>query len=188
MSPPETVLDFWFQGEPERFRDSWFRADAAFDALCVERFASVLQDARAGALDTWADTPEGALALVIVLDQLSRNIHRGRPGAYAADVRALAVARAALARGFDRKLGPVQRVFLYLPFEHAESVADQDLAVALFETLRGGFEGADATIDHAHRHRDVIRRFGRFPHRNAILGRDSTPEEQAFIAEPGSGF
>jgi uncharacterized protein (DUF924 family) len=188
MSLPETVLDFWFQGEPERFRDSWFRADATFDAVCVSRFAEVLRDARAGALDHWADTPEGALALVIVLDQLSRNIHRGRLDAYAADTQALAVARAALARGFDRKLGPVQRVFLYLPFEHAESVAEQDLAVALFETLRGGFEGADATIDYAHRHRDVIRRFGRFPHRNAILGRDGTQEEQSFIAEQGSAF
>lgn len=188
MILPDTVLDFWFKGEPARFRDSWFRADAAFDAVCVTRFGSVLQDARDGALDNWADTPRGVLSLVIVLDQLSRNIHRGRPAAYAADAQALAVARAAQARGFDRKLSPVERVFLYLPFEHAESLPEQDLAVALFETLRGSFDEANATIDVARRHRDVIRRFGRFPHRNAILGRDSTPEEQAFVAEPGSGF
>ncbi|HJS83986.1 MAG TPA: DUF924 family protein [Acetobacteraceae bacterium] len=185
---PGDVLAFWFADGPARFREIWFRASPEFDAACAARFADTLRQARSGALDHWADTPPGALALVILLDQLSRNIHRGTPDAYAADPHALMIARAALARGFDARLGPVERVFLYLPLMHSESLAEQDEAVRLFESLRGTFDGAEDSIDAAHRHRDVIRRFGRFPHRNAILGRASTPEEQAFIAEPESAF
>ncbi len=185
---PEDVLAFWFADGPARFREAWFRATPEFDAACREGFAAVLDAARAGTLDHWTATPRGALALVIVLDQFSRNIHRGTPGAYAADPRARSIADAALARGDDRHLGPVERIFLYLPFEHAEHLADQDTSVHLFETLRGTFDTAEKAIDIAHRHRDVIRRFGRFPHRNAILNRVSTPEELAYLAEPGSGF
>jgi uncharacterized protein (DUF924 family) len=185
---PEDVLAFWFADSPTRFRDAWFHATPDFDAGCAAQFRDALRDARSGALDHWAEEPRGALALVILLDQLSRNIYRGTPDAYAADPQALAVARTALARGLDARLDPVERLFLYLPFEHAESLAEQDKAVRLFEGLRGTYDGAETAIDAAHRHRDVIRRFGRFPHRNAILGRASMPEEQAFIAEPGTAF
>ena len=185
---PDDVLAFWFADGAEQFRDAWFRADPAFDAECRVRFGGLLEAARAGSLDAWAATPRGALALVIVLDQFSRNIHRGTPDAFAADPRALALARAAVARDDDRTLKPIERMFLYLPFEHAENLADQDISVRLFETLRGRYDSADLAIDYAERHRDVIRRFGRFPHRNAILGRESTPEELAYLAESDSGF
>ena len=185
---PEDVLDFWFGDDPTLFREAWFRTDPTFDAACRARFGTVLEAARTGALDSWAETPRGTLALVIVLDQLSRNIHRGTPDAFAADTRARALARAAVARGDDRRLGPLERSFLYLPFEHAEDLADQAMSVRLFETLRGTYDTADRAIEYAERHREVIRRFGRFPHRNAILGRASTAEELAYLAEPGSGF
>lgn len=185
---PDAVLRFWFGDDPTLFRDTWFRADPAFDATCRVQFGAALETARAGALDAWTTTPRGTLALVIVLDQFSRNIHRGTPDAFAADPRACALAATAVARGDDRHLGPLERTFLYLPFEHAETLADQDMSVRLFETLRGTYDNADRAIDYAERHRDVIGRFGRFPHRNAILGRDSTVEELAYLAEPGSGF
>ncbi|MBV8574013.1 MAG: DUF924 domain-containing protein [Acetobacteraceae bacterium] len=185
---PDDVLAFWFADGPARYRDAWFDATPEFDAGCAARFGNALRDARSGALDHWAEEPRGALALVVLLDQLSRNIHRGTPDAYAADPQALAVARAALARGFDVGLAPVERLFLYLPFEHAESLAEQEESVRLFEGLRGTYDGAESAIDAAHWHHEVIRRFGRFPHRNAVLGRASTPEEQAFIAEAGSAF
>ncbi|MGA9867850.1 MAG: DUF924 family protein [Acetobacteraceae bacterium] len=184
----DAVLEFWFGDDPTLFREAWFRADPAFDATCRARFGAVLEAAGTAALDGWAATPRGTLALVIVLDQFSRNIHRGTPDAFAADPRALALAHAAVARGDDRHLRPLERSFLYLPFEHAESLADQDISVRLFETLRGTYDSADRAIDYAERHRDVIRRFGRFPHRNAILGRESTPEELAYLADPDSGF
>lgn len=184
----QEILEFWFADGPSAQREAWFKRSDAFDAACTERFAATLEAARAGALDHWAATPEGALALVIVLDQLSRNIHRGTPLAFAADPAARRVAAAAIARGFNAALTPVQRIFLYLPFEHSEDSADQDTAVRLFGSLRGSFEGGDKTFDYALRHQDVIRRFGRFPHRNAILGRPSTPEEAAYLAEPGAGF
>lgn len=179
---PKEVLDFWFADDPAQFRDAWFCADPTFDAECRARFGVVLDAARVGALEAWTDTPRGTLALVIVLDQFSRNIHRATPDAYAGDTRALALAREAVARGDDRHLGPMERIFLYLPFEHAESLAEQDVSVRLFEAIGG--KAAEA----ARRHRDVIRRFGRFPHRNATLGRESTAAELAYLAEPGSGF
>ena len=182
---PEEVLAFWFADAPAEYRDIWFRASPEFDAACAARFSDALRKARSGALNDWANEPRSTLALVILLDQLSRNIHRGSPEAYRADKHALAIARTALTRGFDAQLGPVERVFLYLPFMHAEGMAEQEESVRLFEGLRGTFDGADAAIDAARRHRDLIQRFGRFPHRNAVLGRASTPEEQAFIAEPG---
>jgi uncharacterized protein (DUF924 family) len=184
----EDVLDFWFEGEPEVWREErWFRRDDGFDEVIRERFSLAVEAALDGALDPWAATPHGALALVIVLDQFSRNIHRGSYLAFAGDAHARAFARAVLAQGADADLTPVQRVFLYLPFEHSEDMADQDLSVRLFETLRG-LEGLESTVNYAHRHREVIRRFGRFPHRNAALGRESTDEEEAYLAEPGSGF
>jgi uncharacterized protein (DUF924 family) len=182
---PDAVLSFWFDGDPTLHRDIWFRRDAAFDARCTA-FADMLTQARDGAFDGWAATPRGALALVILLDQFSRNLCRGTPDAFAADPKARAVARAAIAAGFDQAFGPIERMFLYLPFEHSEDLEDQDESVRLFETLRTSL-GAD-TIEYAHRHREVIRRFGRFPHRNAALQRQNTPEETAYLAEPGAGF
>ena len=185
---PNDVLTFWFEGDAALFRDKWFKADAMFDATCRERFAAALDAARAGAYDSWTATPRGTLALVILLDQFSRNIHRGTPAAFAADANARQVAASAIERGDDQTLGPVERIFLYLPFEHSEDLADQDRSVRLFESLRGTCETAESAVEYAERHRDVIRRFGRFPHRNAFVGRESTPDELAHLAKYSSGF
>ena len=178
---PEAVLDFWFAGDPSTHRDVWFEQDPTFDAACT-RFADALRSAKSGAFDHWTATPRGALALIILLDQFPRNLHRGSPDAFAADIKARDIARAAIAKGFDRSLGPIERAFMYLPFEHSEDLADQHESVRLCETLGGD------PLDYARRHRDVILRFGRFPHRNAVLGRTSTIEEQAYLAEPDAGF
>ncbi len=185
MTEPSDILDFWFNGDPSARRAAWFQKDDAFDAECA-RFASAAEAARAGAFDHWAGSAEGSLALLILLDHLSRNLHRGSALAFAADARARQVASAAVDRGFDRVLTPVQRMFVYLPFEHSEDLADQDRSVALFEAIRPAL--GDSTVDYARRHRDVIARFGRFPHRNAVLGRTNTAAEAAYLAEPGSGF
>ena len=182
---PTDILDFWFAGDPSTRRAVWFQKDADFDAGC-RAFTAAHDAAKRGELDHWAATADGALALLILLDQLSRNLHRGSPETFAADPKARTIASAAIALGLDRALTPVQRMFVYLPFEHSEDLADQDRSVMLFETLRG--ELGDATIDYAARHRDVINRFGRFPHRNAVLGRPNTPAEEAYLAEPGAGF
>jgi uncharacterized protein (DUF924 family) len=184
----DDVLDFWFQGDPNLFRrERWFKRDDAFDAQIRDRFGLAVEAALDGALDPWADTPEGMLALVIVLDQFPRNIHRGSYLAFAGDAHARHIAGDGVAGGVDALLTPVQRCFVYLPFEHAEDLADQDFSVRLFETLAGEPQLA-GSIDYARRHRDVIRHFGRFPHRNAALGRPSTLAEQEYLAEPGSGF
>jgi uncharacterized protein (DUF924 family) len=190
MTTPEDVLAFWFADGPDTQRAVWFRRDAAFDADVSARFAGTLREARLGALDAWAATPRGALALSIVLDQFPRNLLRDSPEAYASDSKARDVASRAIARGFDRRLTPVERVFLYLPFEHSEEARDQDEAVRLFETLADtpGMVGPESVIDYAHRHREVIRRFGRFPHRNAMLGRVSTEAERAYLAQAGADF
>ena len=182
------VLDFWFQGDPTAWRtDPWFKKNDEFDAAIRSRFTLALQAAQDGVLDRWTDTHEGMLALILVLDQFARNIHRGSYLAFAGDAHARRIARAALEAGADKTLTPVQRVFVYLPFEHSEAIADQRLSVRLFAGLAGP-PWAASVLDYAKRHRDVIRRFGRFPHRNAALGRISTPEEEAYLAEPGSGF
>ena len=182
---PADILDFWFEGDAAAQRDKWFEKDAAFDTLCA-RFTAAIRDARGGRFDFWAATPRGALALIILLDQLSRNVFRGSPEAYAADPHARAIARAAIDAGFDTQLTPVERMFVYLPFEHAETIEDQDVSVRLHEALREAL--GEETVGYADRHRDVIRRFGRFPHRNAVLGRINTPEEDAWLAQPGAGF
>ena len=181
----ESVLDFWFAGDPLTPRAVWFEQDDAFDAAC-HGFAAARDAARAGTLDHWADTPRGGLALLILLDQISRNLYRGQAEAFAADVRARAIARQMIARGFDLVLTRVERGFVYLPFEHSEDLADQEESVRLFAALRA--EAEDDGLDYALRHRDVIRRFGRFPHRNAALGRVSTAAEAAYLATPGAGF
>ena len=185
------VLEFWFGAfdAPDfgRPRAPWFVKSEAFDALIRNRFLATHEAAASGALDGWSTRPLAALALAIVLDQLPRNMFRGTPRAFAADARALALAREIVARGFDTVLLPVQRWFAYLPFEHAEDVATQRESLRLFERLAVDAAGA-GTFAYAMRHYAVIERFGRFPHRNAILGRASTPDEQAFLAQPGSSF
>lgn len=185
------VLDFWFgaaeSAQRGRHRDVWFRKDAAFDAQIRDRFLALHETAASGALDAWEQQPESALALTVVLDQFPRNMFRGTPRAFAADALALQVARRAVERGFDQRLLPVERCFLYLPFEHSENIADQQRSVELFESLSGDADSR-GNIDYAHRHQAVIARFGRFPHRNAILGRESTPEELVFLQQPGSSF
>jgi uncharacterized protein (DUF924 family) len=184
------LLDFWFADGPDTFRQAWFIKDDAFDAACREGFGALVVPAREGALDAWATTPNGALALLLLLDQFPRNLFRGGAEAFASDPHGRAIARRAVLRdGFDRALAPAQRIFLYLPFEHGEALADQDLSVTLFEGLRDHPAHAKphGTIDYAWRHRVVIQRFGRFPHRNAVLGRESTPAEAAWLAA-GGGF
>ena len=185
------ILNFWFAEGPDSFRKAWFQRDDAFDAEIRERFGAMVAPAREGAHDGWAETPEGALALFLLLDQFPRNLFRGSAEAFASDPHALALARrVVLERRLDLALTPTQRVFLYLPFEHAEEMAAQDTAVALFEGLRDSRPHAlpGGAIDYAWKHRVVIQRFGRFPHRNATLGRVSTPAEQAYLAQPGAGF
>lgn len=176
----EELLAFWF--DPSN-RPRWFEADPSFDREVERRFGDLVRAAAAGKLESWADSPRGALALCILLDQLPRNIARGTPGAFAHDAQARDVARRALAAGFDRALLPEERLFLYLPFEHSEDLSDQERSVALFAEL-----GSAEWLDYAVRHRDIIARFGRFPHRNAILGRPGTEAEAAFLQEPGSSF
>jgi uncharacterized protein (DUF924 family) len=179
------ILDFWFEGDASECRDKWFEKDAAFDTACA-RFTAAIRDARDGHFDVWASTPQGSLALIILLDQLPRNVFRGSAEAFASDPHAREIARATVDAGFDRHLTPVQRMFVYLPFEHAETIEDQNESVRLYETLRDAL--GEKSINYGHRHRDVILRFGRFPHRNAVLGRSSTPEEEAYLAQPDAGF
>lgn len=175
------VLRFWFD---ELGRAKWFAGDPATDASCRDRFGHLLDEINATPFEESVATPERALASVIVLDQFTRNIFRGTPRAFAYDELARAIARLAIALHLDKRLiFPDRRVFLYLPFEHSEAYADQLRAVELIEEL-----GDDEYTRYAQAHRDVIERFGRFPHRNAVLERTSTPEEIAFLEQPGSSF
>jgi uncharacterized protein (DUF924 family) len=185
------VIDFWFGalGEPERgrARDVWFRKDPAFDDTIRSRFGEAVAIALAGGYGDWCVDAHGALARVLLLDQFTRNIFRDTPRAFAGDARALATADDAIARGLDRELGVYERWFLYMPFEHAEDAAAQHRSLGLFGALAQEM-GDDGALDWARKHAEVIFRFGRYPHRNAILGRTSTPEEEAFLREPGSRF
>lgn len=187
----QAVLDFWF-GPPDdpdhrNARKLWFRKDDAFDAAIHARFAHTREAAGARRLDAWRESARGCLALVIVLDQFSRNMFRGSPRAFECDPYALELAEHAVAARFDAALHPVHRMFFYLPFEHSESLAQQARSVELFDSLHGEPQLADS-IPYAQKHYDVIARFGRFPHRNAILGRPSTPEEIFYLSQPGAGF
>lgn len=195
----ETVLDFWFgpagnaAGIAGRQRKLWFGKSAANDQAVAGQFAATLLAATAGQLDHWSSTPRGRLALIIVLDQFPHHIHRNQAQAFATDPRALTLCLDALTAGEDRQLEPIERVFLYLPLEHAESNAMQERSVLLFEKLAhvaavGERALFDDFLDYARKHRDVVARFGRFPHRNAILGRPSTDEELEFLKQPGSRF
>jgi len=183
----EEILTFWFSSGPHEDREVWFRKDDAFDGEIRERFGEAIAAGLAGAFGEWCTTPRGSLARVILLDQFTRNAFRGTPQAFAADARALATAKQALQREFDRELDPYERWFMYMPFVHSEDLATQDQAVTLFVALATE-TGLDSPLPWTQRHRDVIARFGRFPHRNEILGRPSTPEELAFLAQPGSRF
>ncbi len=191
VATPRDVLDFWF-GTADAFDARWFNGGQAFDREIGERFGATIDAALAGELDAWTATTDGALALIVVLDQFTRNVHRGTPRAFAGDARALALAQALIAGGADRALPPLRRWFVYLPLEHAEDLALQDACVARFEALLAEAgaqrEAIASALDYARRHRDVIARFGRFPHRNAILGRASTAEELDFLRQPGSRF
>ncbi|MBW8897860.1 MAG: DUF924 domain-containing protein [Massilia sp.] len=189
----QEVLDFWFgaPGSPDagKPRREWFVKQDAFDALVRARFGATIEQALTGGLREWDDEgPQGALARILVLDQFTRNAHRDTPTAFAGDALALAAARRLVDSGADRQLPPLQRAFVYMPFEHAEDAYMQERAVELFGNLAAGQPGFDEMLDYAHRHRGVIARFGRFPHRNAILGRASTPEEAEFLRQPGSRF
>jgi uncharacterized protein (DUF924 family) len=173
---PGEVIDFWFAAGPEK----WFGKAPDFDAEIAARFGEAAERAAAGAFDHWTQTRDGTLALILILDQFRRNILRGTPGAFAADAKALAIARAAVARGLDRELPREQRKWIYLPFEHAEDLEVQQQSVALFEA-NAIAEDLEWALDHL----DIIACFGRFPHRNAILGRTSTPDEEEFLANGG---
>jgi uncharacterized protein (DUF924 family) len=185
------VLDFWFgrEGDPEygQFRNEWFRKDPDFDARVTEQFADLYEEAAAGNLDGWRDDAASCLALVIVLDQFPRNMFRGDGRTHAEDDRALETSRYAVEHALDRELPAFQRMFLYMPFMHSESVEDQRRSVELFERLAGE-EGAPDVVSYAVAHRDIVEQFGRFPHRNEILGRESTPEEAVFLTKEGSSF
>jgi uncharacterized protein (DUF924 family) len=170
------VLAFWLAAGSDR----WFKKDDAFDVAILAQFLPTCEAAAAGRLADWEATPDGALALTIVLDQFPRNMFRGSPRIYAADHLARAVAERALARGFDQVVAPALRTFFYLPFMHSEALADQERCVALYRAI----DDAD-NLRYAEDHADIIRRFGRFPHRNEILGRATTPEEQAFLDAGG---
>jgi uncharacterized protein (DUF924 family) len=172
---------------PGASRPEWFRKDTAFDEAIRTRFLDLHAQAAIGELEAWRASAESLLALVIVLDQFSRNLYRDDARAFSQDAHARDCAQQALARGDDLALLPVQRQFLYLPFEHGEAMADQDRSVELFGSLEAFAETRGLT-EWAGKHRDIVARFGRFPHRNAALGRLSTPEEAAFLAQPGSRF
>jgi uncharacterized protein (DUF924 family) len=188
---PADVLAFWFgkEGEPGygEFRDQWFRKDETFDREVAARFGGLYEQAAAGELDGWREEAEGCLALVIVLDQFPRNMFRGDARTHATDGKALDTARYAIEHALDRELPAFQRLFLYMPFMHAERVEDQRRSVGLFEGLAAEPGGPDV-VEYAVGHREIVERFGRFPHRNAILGRETTPEEAEFLTQPGSSF
>lgn len=190
---PQDVLDFWFlpADHPDfgTARAVWFRKDDAFDATIRERFGSLVEQAVAGGLRDWdAQGPSGMLARILVLDQFTRNAWRGLPASFAGDSLALSCAQQLVDSAAHDALLPLQRWFAYMPFEHAEDAGIQERSVALFAALAQANDGFDSALDYAHRHREVIARFGRFPHRNAILGRASTAEEEAYLAQPGAGF
>ena len=191
LEQAKKILDFWF-GSPEQVsygksRQIWFIKKSEFDREVEARFLRDYEQAAAGELDSWKSSPLSCLALILLLDQFPRNMFRGKAQAFATDWQALSAAQYAVAQGYDLELLPVQRWFVYYPFEHSENLEDQNRSVALFQQLSDDPDSADA-INYALRHREIILRFGRFPHRNEILERVSTPEEEEFLQQPGSSF
>lgn len=180
MTAVEEVLQFWFAPGREA---QWFQADSSFDGEVRRRLLPHFEAARIGKYESWRRDARGCLGLCVLFDQVPRNVFRGTPRAFGSDAAARAVTRHALAHGFDQKLAKRERLFLYLPLEHSEDLADQEDCVRLIAQLEDG-----GYLDYAERHRDVIARFGRFPHRNAVLGRDSTEEELEFLKQPNSTF
>ncbi|HKQ55386.1 MAG TPA: DUF924 family protein [Methyloceanibacter sp.] len=176
----DEIVAFWFETlKPE----DWYRKNPAVDAAITERFGATYDTLKTGVPAEWLAEPKGTLAAIIVLDQLPRNMFRDDPRAFATDHAALALAKRAIGEGTDMLLPPEQRAFIYLPFQHAETVEDQARSIELFTAL-----GVPLNLDFALRHQAIIARFGRFPHRNAVLARPSTAEELAFLQEPGSSF
>jgi uncharacterized protein (DUF924 family) len=192
LADPQPVLDFWFGAEGSAEfgtqRKAWFKKDAAFDRAIADRFGATIEQALRGELDGWAATAPGALARILLLDQFTRNAFRGAKRAFAGDAQALSGASAMVGSRLDEQLPGFMRAFVYMPFEHAEGMAMQDEAVRLFARLEATAPELGHMLDYAHRHRAVIERFGRFPGRNASLGRQSTAEELAYLREPGSRF
>jgi uncharacterized protein (DUF924 family) len=185
------VLDWWFGPAPGEVRTLWFTKSAQTDQEIAERFGLLIDEALAGGLAGWHSPPanaEPALARILLLDQFTRNVFRDRERSFAGDALALDAARALCAAGLDASLPPLRRAFVYMPFEHAEDLACQDEAVARFTRLAQEAPVLQGMLDYAHKHREVIARFGRFPHRNQILGRASSPEEALFLQQPGSRF
>lgn len=189
----QQLLDFWFGASDTpaagQRRQEWFVKNPAFDAEIAQRFGALIEAALRAELSAWpADGAAAALAQIVVLDQFTRNVFRNTPRAFAGDPQALAAAKAMVTAGQDLALPPLHRAFAYLPFEHAEDLAMQDESVRLFAALAAEAPELADMLDYAHRHRAAIARFGRFAHRNAVLGRASTEEELAYLKEPGAGF
>jgi len=177
---PQDILKFWFEECEEK---SWWVKDPKFDAMLRDRFGALVEQAAAGDLDNWAETAEGARAFIILLDQFTRSIYRDSPKAFDADDKARAMARRAIAKGFDKGLDMHQRVFMYMPFEHSEDIADQDESCRLIGEI-----GSENYLKFAHAHRDIIVKFGRYPHRNAVMGRENTRAEEDYLKDPKAGF
>jgi len=194
--PPNDVIQFWFSTDPKnplQNQMSWWKKDSAFDKDIKQRFGATLTQAVNGELDHWLDTPEGTLAFIILLDQFSRNIYRNTPKAWAQDSLALTTARDAIKHGFDKKLSITERMFFYMPLMHSENLSTQDESIAQFTQLANDGdasikEAIDGNLSYAHAHRDIIAKFGRYPHRNKILRRESTKEEIEFLKQPNSSF
>jgi uncharacterized protein (DUF924 family) len=187
MDRIQEILDFWFLPEDHKDygkpRETWFKKDDGFDAEIRDRFLVDFEKAEAGEYLDWTESARGSLALILLFDQFTRNMFRESPRAFSADGKAREIARHMLSCGFYNELDPVQKQFAALPFEHSEDMEDQKLSLQLFREL-----GSDELVDYAERHYVIVERFGRFPHRNAQLGRQSTKEEEAFLKEPNSSF
>ena len=199
MEQAESILEYWFGTEADdvmaakQQAELWWKKNPVVDQEIRERYSSLLDAAVSGRLDDWLAEPRGHLAMIILADQFSRNMYRDTPRSFASDPFAQTWCKAGLENGADRKLRPLERVFFYLPMEHSESLEDQHRSVALCRELAESVPEAhrelfDGYLNYAVRHRKIVERFGRFPHRNAILGRESTEEEIAFLQKPGSSF
>jgi uncharacterized protein (DUF924 family) len=189
LAAANDVLAFWFgPALADEQRPEWFKKDAAFDAQICARFGALVEEALAGGLRHWDAAPRWAVARILLLDQFTRNAFRGHAKSFAGDALALAAARNLVARGDDRRLNGVMRSFAYLPFEHAEERAAQAESLRLFAALGADHPKLAGLLEWARKHEVIVARFGRFAHRNAVLGRASTAEEEAFLKEPGSSF